>query len=139
MAPLRRLLAALAVLAVAASAAPAATDPATPPAPTTAVTAWNSQALQRVREAGIQSQISGRIYALVHLAQLEAVDPAASEELAAAQAAAAAHTVLNLMFPWKVRGAAGALEGGRWVGWGAGGRGWARVSDRDRWAELARA
>ncbi|GAB4813265.1 hypothetical protein N2152v2_000311 [Parachlorella kessleri] len=65
-----------------------------------AVIVFNNQAQGRVREQGIQNQISAKVYALTHIAQLLAVDETASEKVQAAQAAYAGHTVLNLLFPW---------------------------------------
>ncbi|KAI3430211.1 hypothetical protein D9Q98_004809 [Chlorella vulgaris] len=62
-----------------------------------AILTFNNEAQQAVRDYGIPSQISSRLYAVVHVAQYQAINGDSSVH--PAQAAYAGHTVLNLFYP----------------------------------------
>ncbi|KAL4431473.1 hypothetical protein ABPG75_006729 [Micractinium tetrahymenae] len=65
------------------------------------IVSFNNEAQQAVREYGIPSQISSKIYAYVHTAQYVAIDPKQSSDEQDAAAVYAGHTALSLFFPWR--------------------------------------
>ncbi|GBF97096.1 hypothetical protein Rsub_10107 [Raphidocelis subcapitata] len=92
---------ALCLLAAAAPRAAAAEGGSGGSAPlNNTVTQWTDLAQDAVRTYGIQNQLSNRVYALVALAQLRAIDDNPNVDPSAA-AAIAGHAVLSTLFPWK--------------------------------------
>ncbi|PSC69336.1 acid phosphatase Vanadium-dependent haloperoxidase [Micractinium conductrix] len=70
------------------------------PAP---IVTFNNEAQAAVREYGIPSQISSRVYSQVHVAHYIATKPGNNKpsEVRDAATAYAGHTVLSLLFPWR--------------------------------------
>ncbi|KIZ03686.1 hypothetical protein MNEG_4271 [Monoraphidium neglectum] len=62
------------------------------------VTQWEAQAQQAVRSIGIQNQLSNRLYGLVALAQLHAIEKLSTLDPVIA-AGGAGHAVLSILFP----------------------------------------